>query len=306
MPQPSSRLGLRYGAAALALGMIALWGSENLFWTVPQEPLRLVEWGATWAAYSLVAAAALSAVLWAGIGGWRAAFLGGAILGFGIEGVIVGTMYDAFPAQVVWTPLAWHGVVTGLLVFAFPRHLARGPVAVQLIGLLALGLLGATWGLYWPNERPVMPGYEVALPYLFGLALPVVAAHVALDKLGPLERTSPLIPWAAPVALLILWLVRAVLSGSVVVLACPAMILTTAWILRRLGRSGEPVFFGSAAPLWRHGLFLLVPLTVATLVVPGWQAFGPVAVNVPVALVTGAVGLGLWLWLLWQAARAPR
>jgi hypothetical protein len=108
------------------------------------------------------------------------------------------------------------------------------------------------------------------------------------------------------VALLILWLLRAVLTGSVVVLACPAMILTTTWILRRLGRSGEPVSFGSAVPLWRHGLFLLMPLTIAMLVVPGWQAFGPVAVNVPVALVTGAVGLGLWLWLLWQAARAPR
>ena len=306
MPQPSSRPGLRYGAAALALGMIALWGTENLFWTVPQEPLRLVEWGATWAAYSLVAAAALSAVLWAGIGGWRAAFLGGAILGFGIEGVIVGTMYDAFPAQIVWTPLAWHGAVTGLLVLALPRSLARGPLVVQVLGLLALCLLGATWGLYWPNERPVMPGYEVALPYLFGLALPVVAAHLALDRLGPLERPSPLILWAAPGALLILWLVRAVLTGSVVVLACPAMILTTAWILRRLGRSGEPVSFGPAAPLWRHGLFLLVPFTVVTLVVPGWQAFGPVAVNVPVALVTGAVGVGLWLWLLWQAARAPR
>ncbi len=306
MPQPSSRPGLRYGAAALALGMIALWGSENLFWTVPQEPLRLVEWGATWAAYSLVAASALSAVLWAGIGGWRAAFLGGAVLGFGIEGVIVGTMYDAFPAQVIWTPLAWHAVVTGLLVLALPRSLARGPLVVQVLGLLALGLLGATWGLYWPNERPVMPGYEVALPYLFGLALPVVAAHVALDRLGPLHRPSSLILWAAPVALLILWLLRAVLTGSVVVLACPAMILTTAWILRRLGRSGEPVSFGPAAPLWRHGLFLLMPLTIATLVVPGWQAFGPVAVNVPVALVTGAVGLGLWLWLLWQAARAPR
>ena len=306
MPQPSSRSGLRYGAAALSLGMIALWGSENLFWTVPQEPLRLGEWVATWAAYSLVAAAALSVVLWAGIGGWRAAFLGGAVLGFGIEGVIVGTMYDAFPAQVVWTPLAWHGVVTGLLVLALPRRLARGALAVQVLGLLALGVLGATWGLYWRNERPVMPGYEVALPYLFGLALPVVAANVALDKLGLIERPSPLILWAAPGALLILWLVRAVLTGSVVVRACPAMILTTAWILRRLGRSGEPVSFGPAAPLWRHGLFLLMPLTVAMLVVPGWQAFGPVAVNVPVALGAGAVGLGLWLWLLWQAARAPR
>ena len=306
MPQPSSRSGLRYGAAALSLGMIALWGSENLFWTVPQEPLKLIEWVATWAAYSLVAAAALSAVMWAGIGGWRAAFLGGAVLGFGIEGVIVGTMYDAFPAQIIWTPLAWHGVVTGLLVLALPRRLARGALAMQVLGLLALGLLGATWGLYWPNERPVMPGYEVALPYLFGLALPVVAAHLALDRLGPLHRPSSLILWAAPVALLILWLVRTVLTGSVVVLACPAMILTTTWILRRLGRSGEPVSFGSAVPLWRHGLFLLMPLTVATLVVPGWQAFGPVAVNVPVALGTGAVGLGLWLWLLWQAARAPR
>jgi hypothetical protein len=246
----------------------------------------------------------LSVVLWAGIGGWRAAFLGGAVLGFGIEGVIVGTMYDAFPAQIIWTPLAWHGVVTGLLVLALPRSLARGALALQVLGLFALGLLGATWGLYWRNERPVMPGYEVALPYLFGLALPVVAAHVALDRLGPLDRPSPLILWAAPVALLILWLVRTVLTGSVVVLACPAMILTTAWILRRLGRAGKLVSFGSATPLWRHGLFLLMPLTVATLVVPGWQAFGPVAVNVPVALVTGAVGLGLWL--LWQAARAPR
>lgn len=306
MLQPSSRPGLRYGAAALALGMIALWGSENLFWTAPQEPLKLVEWVATWAAYSLVAAAALSVVLWAGIGGWRADFLGGATLGFGIEGVIVCTMYDAFPAQVIWTPLAWHGVVTGLLVFALPRHLARGPVAVQVIGLLALGLFGATWGLYWPTERPVMPGYAVVLPYLVGLALPVVAAQIGLDRLQSLTPPTPILLWAAPVVLLALWLLRAVLTGSVVVLACPAMILTTAWILRRLGRSGAPVAMGPAVPLWRHGMFLLVPLTVATLVVPGWQAFGPVAVNVPVALVTGPVGLGLWLWLLWQAARAPR
>lgn len=306
MAELSSRAGPSYVVAALCLGMIALWGSENLFWTVPQESLKSHEWLVTWAAYSLVAAAALSAVLWAGMGGWRAAFLGGAVLGFGIEGVIVGTMYDAFPAQVIWTPLAWHALVTGLLVFALPRHLARGPLAVQIIGLLALGLFGATWGLYWPTERSVMPGYPVALPYLVGLALPVVAAQIGLDRLQSLTPPTPILLWAAPVVLLVLWLVRAVLTGSVVVLACPVMLLITVWILRRLGRSGGPVAFGPAVPIWRHGLFLLTPLTVAALVVPGWEVFGAVAVNVPVALASGAIGAGLWLWLLWQAARTAR
>lgn len=304
MLQPSSRPALRYLAAALSLGMIAFWGSENLFWIVPQHPVKPHEWLMTWAAYSLVAAGALSAVLWAGLKGWRAAFLGGALLGFGVEGVVVGTMYDAFPLQLVWTPLAWHAPLTGLVVLALTRRLAQGPVAAQIAGLVALGVLGALWGLYWPVEFDTMPGHEVTLPYLAGLALPVVAAHVLLDRLGPLFPPRPLVLWAAPMVLALLWLVRAVLTASPVVLLCPAMVLATVWAMRRLGRAGQPLDFGPAVPLWRHALFLILPLTVALLVVPGWAAFGAVAVNIPVAWSTGLIGAGLWLWLIFRAARS--
>ena len=293
---------LRYGIAALSLGMIALWGSENLFWTVPQQPLKPHEWLMTWAAYSLAAGAALSGVLWAGLGGWRAAFLGGAVLGFCIEGVIVGTMYDAFPAQIIWTPLAWHALITGLLVLALPRVLARGAVSVQVAALFALGLFGAAWGLYWPSESALMPGYDTALLYLVGLALPVVAAHIALDNLGCLDRPPPVVLWAAPCVLFLLWLIRAVITGSVVVLTCPAMLLATVWIMRRHGQEGRALVFGPVLPVWRHALLLLLPLTVAVFAVTGWQLFGAVAVNVPAALATGAIGSALWIWLLWRAA----
>lgn len=298
--------GLRYTIAALCLGMIAVFGSENLFWTAPQEPIKPLEWAVTWFAYSLVAAAALSAVLWAGLSGWRAAFLGGALLGFGVEGVVVTTMYDAFPAQIVWTPLAWHALLTGLLLFALPRALARGPVAVQVAVLLGIGGLGAVWGLYWPSERPVMPGFEVTLPYLAGLALPVVVAHVLLDRLDNLTPPHPVVLGAAPAILLALWLVRVGLTGSAVMLVFPAVVLATVWAMRRLGQAGRPLPLGPAVPAWRHALFLLTPLTVALLVVPLWRSYGAVAVNVPAALGTGALGLGLWLWLLGTAIRPAR
>ncbi len=74
--------GLAYGVASLCLGWIAVWAGENLFWTTPAPDLRLPDLMFTLGAYSVAAGAALSAVLWSGLRGWRAAFLGGALLGF--------------------------------------------------------------------------------------------------------------------------------------------------------------------------------------------------------------------------------
>jgi hypothetical protein len=295
---------LRYIATALCFGLIAVWGSENLFWTVPATPLGGLDWAIGWLSYSIVAAAALSAVLWAGLSGWRAAFLGGALLGFGVEGVLVATMYDAFPAQIVWTPLAWHALVTGLLVLALPRALARFGVALQVTGLLLLGLSGAVWGLYWPNERQEMPGYGTALAYLPGLGMTVVAAQIGLDRLGRLSEVPRSVVLAAPLLLALLWLVRMIVTPEPVLLSSPVMVLTTVWIMRRLGRPGTGSGSLSTVPVWRHCLFLIAPVFTALLVVPGCRVLGPVPVNVPVALMTGAIGLGLWLWLLWEAVRA--
>lgn len=297
---------VRYMAASACLGLIAVWGSENLFWTAPAAPWVAMEWLLTWIGYSVVAACALSAVLWTGLGGWRGAFLGGAILGFGIEGVVVATMYDAFPVQVIWTPLAWHALITGGVVLALPRVLAGRGVVLQVAGLLALGVFGALWGLYWPTERATMHGIGTVLAYQVGLGMTMVLGQIGLDRLAPLQRPRLWVLAVAPTILAALWLIRMGFTLSPVLLACPVMIGATVWIMRRLGQPGSVPDFAGTSPLWRHVLFLLAPLTLAVLVVPGWAAFGPVEVNIPVALITGCAGAGIWLGLLWKAVRAAR
>ncbi len=298
------REGMGYAVAALCLGWIAVWAGENLFWTTPAPDLRLLDLLSTLAAYSVAAGAALSAVIWSGLGGWRAAFLGGALLGFQIEGAVVGTMYDAFPAQLVWTPLAWHALISGLVVLGGGMALARGPLWRQVAGLAALGVFGAVWGLYWPLEGKVLAG-------MAGLAiyLGVAGAGVGL-ALGVLSRFPVLHPgrwwlWVAPVVMVALWLLGSVLSPDPVRLVWPGMVGATVWAMARLGRGGEGVGFGPPLPWARCGMVVLAPVVTVLLVVPGWALLGGVAVNVPVALVTGTAGLGLWLWLVVGAGWRP-
>lgn len=295
------REAVSYLVASLSLGWIAVWAGENLFWTTPAPDLRLMDLGFMWLPYSVAAGAALSAVIWSGLRGWRAAFLGGALLGFQIEGAVVGTMYEAFPLQLVWTPLAWHALISGLCVLGGGLALARGTLARQVAAVLALGVFGAVWGLYWPLEGKPLAGPAGLFAYL-GLA--GFGAGVALGVLSrlPILRWGRWWLWLAPGAMAALWVVGTVLSPSPLRLAGPGMVAVTVWAMGRLGQGGGAVF-GPPAPWRRCLLVVLAPAVTALLVVPGWAAFGGVGVNVPVALGTGAAGLGLWLWLLWRAAR---
>ena len=94
----------RYVGLSLVLGGLCVWASENLFWMMPPPGITPLDFGLTVIAYSIAAAVALSAVIWTGVGGIRAAFLGGAIMGYMSEGVIVGTIYEGVPLQLIWTP----------------------------------------------------------------------------------------------------------------------------------------------------------------------------------------------------------
>ena len=299
------REALVYLVAALALGWIAVWAGENLFWTTPAPDLRLSDLGFTWLAYSVAAAAALSAVIWSGVRGWRAAFLGGALLGFQIEGAVVGTMYEAFPAQLVWTPLAWHALISGLCVLGGGLALARGAVGRQMAGLAALGAFGAVWGLYWPLEGKPLAGQAGVAAYLALGGVGVGLALAVLTRLPGMPAGRWWL-WLAPGTMAAVWAVGTVLAPSPIRLAGPGMVALTLWAMWRLGRrpeQGGTAVFGPPVPLERALAFVLAPAVTTLLVVPGWAVFGGVAVNVPVALSTGALGLGLWLWLLWLAAR---
>jgi hypothetical protein len=296
------RAGPSYFAASLCLGWIAVWAGENLFWTTPDPSLNAFGLGATWAVYSLAAASALSAAIWARLGGWRAAFLGGALLGFQIEGAVVATMYDAFPAQLVWTPLAWHALISGLVVLGGGLALARGGIVRQIAASLALGAFGAVWGLYWPLEGKTLAGLPALMLYL-GLAGAVAAAALALLSRLALPDGWRWWLWIAPGAMAALWVAGTVLAPSPLRLAGPAMALATLWAMRRLGRAGERPTFGPPLPWSRALLLTLAPVTTALLVAPAWATLGGQPVNIPVALATGAAGLALWLWLLVAAAR---
>lgn len=117
----------------------------------------------------------------------------------------------------------------------------------------------------------------------------------------------PLRAWVlafAPVVLAGLWVMQMMLSPALVLLICPLMMAVTVWIIWWLGGEAGALHLGPRVPIWRQGLFLLVPLVTAVLVVPVWAYFGPVAMNVPFALFTGATGTVIWSALLVRAFRA--
>ena len=125
-----------YVGLALALGALAVWASENFFWMIPPPGITVPDFTMTVIAYAIACAVALSAVIWTGVGGLPAAFLGGAVMGYMAEGVIVGTIYqlEAFPFFLVFTPLAWHALLSGGLILGVGRLGARlGPLRMALI-----------------------------------------------------------------------------------------------------------------------------------------------------------------------------
>ncbi len=294
-----------YGLAALALGGIGYCGSEALFWSFPPDGVTLLDWAATVVAYALAGACALSAVIWSGLHGWRAAFLGGVVLGFVVEGVIVSTMYDAFPFQLVWTPLAWHAVVTGLAVFGLHLHLLTASRRHHILAMLALGAGGGIFACYWPMERPVLPPVSLILIYQLGSGLAAVAGFVLLGRIGRLPRPPGAVLALVPGLAVILWIIQGIADPRPQRIALPVMMGVTLWAMRRLGGDPAPLVFRTA-PLSRQAVFLLGPLVTALVAAFLVRGTGGFAANIIAVLTLGPAGLGLWLWCLWKARAARR
>ena len=297
---------MRYLLACLCLGAIGYFGSEALFWTAPPDDLSLPTLVATIAIYALAGSVGLSAVLVTGCSGWPGLFLGGALMGMSVEGAVVSTMYDAFPLQLVWTPLAWHALLTAGVVFGLARRLAGGPVWRQIGAMLVLGLAFGLWGGYWPTERTglVLDDAGSTGGYLCGSGLLALIGQAGLDRIGPLTRPRRAVLLAGPVAVALLWGIGSVLAPSPLRLAGPVMAGLTFWAMWRLGRRPARPLRLAPAPVWRHALVLVLPVTT-TLVAAGlWHLAGPLPSNIPIALGSGLVALVLWAALLGRAYRS--
>lgn len=260
----------------------------------------------TWIAYALASAAVLSAVGLTGIGGVRALFLGGVLMGLIVEGVVVDEMYLAFPFQLVWTPLAWHGLITGVCIVGLGRAGPHWPLWRHLAALIVLGLFGAVFASFWPVDRDTMPPGEVVLVYLAVIGLVVPLGQGVLDRIGEVPRPPLWVALIVPGLVVALWLAKTLAMPEPVRLAFPAMVAATLWAMWRLGARG-PVGFGPRAALWRHLLFPLAPALTALIAVPIWENIGALEGNVVVAAITVPLSLVWWLWLLWRAGRTqPR
>lgn len=296
---------LRYLGLALGLGALSVWGSENLFWIIPPPGLTPLDFALTILAYAVACAVALSAVIWTGVRGMPAAFLGGAIMGYMAEGVIVGTVYqiDAFPFYLIWTPLAWHALVTGALILGVGRACARlGPVRMGLVWA-ALGLVGAYWGQYWPSEQGQLPQFGAFAVYILGLGLFVPLVHVGMDRIGEMPRPHSAVLWGAPVFAALIWGAQTVAERDPYRFVIWVILGVVVWGMWRLGDRDRPVTFGPPVPVWWHALFLIAPLIVVLLAPLGWaQGWGTLGSNWVVAGITSLFALG-WLGrLVWRAA----
>lgn len=293
---------LRYVTLALVLGALSVWASENLFWMMPPPGLTPLDFTLTVIAYSIACAVALSAVIWTGVRGLPAAFLGGAVMGYMSEGLIVGTIYQPNPFFLVWTPLAWHALITGGLILGVGRAGARlGPVRMALIWT-ALGLAGAFWAQFWTSERAGVPEFWLLAVYIFGLGLLVPLAHVVLDRMGQMPRPRVWVLWVAPVIALVVWVAQGVADMNPLRIALPVTLALFLWVMRRLGRWDGAVSFGTPVPVWQHLLFLIALLIVVLLAPLGWaQGWGTLGANWVVAGVSCVLALGWLGWLAWRA-----
>ena len=149
---------------SLSTGYVLMFFSEHLFWARPRPGDTLANGAATWLAYSLLAFVFLTAVRTYRVRSLEALFLAGALVGWLGEGVLVQTLYDAFPLQISWTGLAWHSLISVCIGwYGLRRALAAPGIGPGVGWCLGLGAFWGLWSIFWrvdePEVHPSLPTF---------------------------------------------------------------------------------------------------------------------------------------------------
>jgi hypothetical protein len=79
----------------------------------------------------------------------------GAVFGWLLEGVVVGTAYEILPISISFTGLAWHGLISfSFGLWALPEILSRR-CNLLFPAVIGIGLFFGAWAINWnanPNE----------------------------------------------------------------------------------------------------------------------------------------------------------
>ncbi|MEJ6395363.1 hypothetical protein V8J82_19030 [Gymnodinialimonas sp. 2305UL16-5] len=292
---------IRATVLAVALGLIVVPISELMFWPV-----------AMWRVPGLLAVyglAALFCMAWTeplGVRGWIVIVLAGGIFGWLIEGVIVGEAYEAVPFSLIWTPLAWHMLLSVAVGVAILRMaLLAQSVWPSLLTFALLGGFAGLWGAYgWTALEVDLTGQGMGFMSQICLAaMMLVFGHLTLDHLP--DGTMPnAIRFALSGLAALVWLIAWGLPSGVVALTVPLLIGVSLWGLARLGGHG-PIRWGRVPPRRYLAAFVLPAIAIP---IQNWvkDAAFVAEINVLVAMPSVALGAGAWLWAMISALRARR
>jgi hypothetical protein len=312
----------------LALGAVSWAWSEVGFWSTFRAEDSVVGWIITWLAYSLVVGVVLRVARRFPVRGLPGLVILGALYGWLVEGVVAATVYEQLPFSIVWTGVAWHGMLTVVVGWwLLPKVLRAGGLRAWAVCAL-IGLAWGAWSVGWwgaaPDQReePVVPGLA---SYAFFVAIVSAAAilgYLLVDRV-PLRDGDLRSRWGAiaSVVVLALWGVAMVLLPLPWAPLVLGPLLALAWFsLRRLsraeppsGRTAIPAQWPVGVPLRRLGPLTLVPVTAIGLYAvlepldTGVRGEGPFfALLLAFVLVMTLVGSVALLWSLWWTWRPSR
>jgi hypothetical protein len=318
----------RSTALVLALGAVSWAWSEVGFWSTFRAEDSAVGWIITWLAYSLVVGVVLRVARRFPVRGLSGLVILGALYGWLVEGVVAATVYEQLPFSLIWTGVAWHGMLTVVVGWwLLPKVLRRGGLRAWAV-CASIGLAWGAWSVGWwgaaPDQReePVVPGLASYAAFVAIVSAAAILGYLLVDRV-PLRDGDLRSRWGAIVSVAVL----AVWGGVMVLPSLPwaplvlGPLLALAWFsLRRLSRDEPPSGRTAIAadwpvgvPLRRLGPLTLVPVTAVALYAAlvtldaGVRGEGPFfALLLGLVLLMTLVGSVALLWSLWHAWRPRR
>ncbi len=285
----------------IGLGLILAAASELMFWPVPMREI-----GPLAGVYGLAGLLAFLMVERAGARGLAAMIVAGGIFGLTIEGVIVQQVYLHLPFSLVWTPLAWHALLSvgvalvGLRMALCAPTMRPGVAVSAAIGLFAALWAGYGWTGFLQEEGRAASTLPFAAQMLVATAM-IAAGHNVLDRVPDAPAPRWLLTILAAMALG-LWAAAWAGPFFPLSLCVPVLGGVSFLAILRLGGPDGPAGFGRVAPRRYLALLALpavaIPVDALVRDAPWLSNF-----NVPVAVVTVVASTLLWCWAMVRAAR---
>ena len=295
----------------VALGAIFAVGSELWFYEVALN----FELATLLLAYGLCAVMMMAVLTrWPPRDIWGV-YLGGAVFGLLIEGIVVPTVYVLFPFQMIWTPLAWHALLTVLVGWWVYRRVMATGIWWHAAALnLSIGVFVGLWSAYlWNADESGaelvwtwQPTRAFAVQMGAGLAA-FVGAHLLLDVAARWPARMPAwVIWALGGLITLVFCTAWLPAYFPVSLAPPVVIAVTLWALAR--GQGDGAWFGAAMALQVPRARYLWALLILGGAVGAYHLIAtlqlPLEMNLPVAGITVPVSLVMWFYALWRGLRA--